>query len=121
MRDTSYFQEKEIECHCGCGFKEADPDFLNKLNTARHIAEIPFIVTSFCRCPKHNKAVGGSSTSSHLKGIAADILFKDFDSFFRILNSLRIAGFTRFGFNFDKMFIHVDSDTSKPNPALWRY
>lgn len=33
----------------------------------------PIIVTSGFRCPKLNKAVGGSSTSQHAKGQAVDI------------------------------------------------
>lgn len=33
----------------------------------------PIIVTSGYRCPKLNSAVGGSKTSHHVKGMAADI------------------------------------------------
>ena len=33
----------------------------------------PIIVTSGYRCPALNKAVGGSATSDHMKGCAADI------------------------------------------------
>ena len=33
----------------------------------------PIIVTSGYRCPKLNKAVGGSTSSQHMKGMAADI------------------------------------------------
>ena len=34
----------------------------------------PIIVTSGYRCPALNKAVGGSATSDHMKGCAADIV-----------------------------------------------
>lgn len=33
----------------------------------------PLVVTSGYRCPKLNSAVGGSKTSHHVKGMAADI------------------------------------------------
>lgn len=39
----------------------------------------PVIVSSGYRCPKLNKAVGGSSTSEHLTGNAADFTVVDTD------------------------------------------
>lgn len=40
-----------------------------------HFGE-PIVVTSGYRCPAVNRAVGGSSTSFHAKGFAADIKFE---------------------------------------------
>lgn len=40
-----------------------------------HFGE-PIVVTSGYRCPAVNRAVGGSSTSYHAKGCAADIRFE---------------------------------------------
>ena len=37
----------------------------------------PIIVTSGYRCPELNKAVGGSPTSAHLQGYAADLVPKN--------------------------------------------
>ncbi len=37
----------------------------------------PLIVTSGYRCPALNKAVGGSATSHHMRGMAADITAGD--------------------------------------------
>lgn len=34
---------------------------------------VPIMVTSFYRCPKLNKAIGGSSTSEHVYGSAMDL------------------------------------------------
>ena len=45
-------------------------DFLNDL---REAWGSPIKVTSGYRCPKLNSAVGGSKTSAHLKGNAADL------------------------------------------------
>ena len=45
----------------------------NILDPLREAWGEPLIVTSGYRCPKLNKAVGGSATSQHVKGQAADI------------------------------------------------
>ena len=43
------------------------------LDDARHKAGVSFVITSGVRCSSHNRAVGGKKSSSHLKGLAADI------------------------------------------------
>lgn len=90
---------------------------LELLDRARELAGIPFAINSGFRTAAHNKAVGGSVTSSHLTGWAADIavnpLTRD-----RILASLIKAGFKRIGIA--KTFIHADNDPLKPN-ATWYY
>lgn len=45
----------------------------NVLDPLRQAWGAPIVVTSGYRCPKLNAAVGGSKTSSHLFGYAADI------------------------------------------------
>lgn len=45
----------------------------NILDPLREAWGEPLIVTSGYRCPRLNKAVGGSATSQHVKGEAADI------------------------------------------------
>ena len=45
----------------------------NVLQPLRDIYGRPIVVNSGYRCPKLNKAVGGSKTSQHTKGQAADI------------------------------------------------
>lgn len=42
------------------------------LEAARGILGVPLIVTSGYRTPAHNEAVGGSATSDHPNGLAAD-------------------------------------------------
>lgn len=66
------FTKDEISCS-HCGLLNPDLNFLDKVQKARFCANTPFIVNSFCRCEKHNKAVGGKSKSYHLKGQAIDI------------------------------------------------
>ena len=50
-----------------------DKNFLQKLDRARDVAGVPFIITSAYRCEQHNKNVGGKPNSAHLRGYAVDI------------------------------------------------
>ena len=93
--------------------------FLARLQDARSVAGIPFIITSGYRCPKHNKEIGGKSDSSHLKGIAADILVHTASERFIVTNGLIKAGFVRIGVG--QNFIHVDMDVSKTQRLMWLY
>lgn len=113
-----YFKIEEFACSC-CGKNEIDPQFVKKLDDARRLARIPFIITSGYRCEKHNKEVGGSPNSSHLKGIAADIKCTSSAERYKILFALDLAGFKRFGIAKD--FIHCDMDNDKPQEVIWVY
>lgn len=120
------FAPSEFECNCGCGREEVDLGFLHRLQRARTIASIPFIILSGVRCPVHNANVGGSDDSSHVpsynedeRGHAADIVYNSSSECFIILNSLLDVGFTRLGINDGA--IHADDDTTKPEEVIWNY
>lgn len=82
------------------------------LDDARDLASTPFKVNSGYRCSVHNKNIKGSPTSSHLKGLAADIATPNSHTRYLILKALLNVGFKRIGIY--KTFIHVDIDTDKP-------
>ena len=105
-----YFKPSEFDCP-DCGENRMDFDFLEMLITARSYADIPFVITSGYRCEKHNKKVGGSKTSSHLIGKAADIYCPDVKTRFRIVYGLIQAEFTRI--EHGKNYIHTDTDPAK--------
>lgn len=113
------FTMDEVTCKCGCGYSHIDTIFVRKLIAARYIAATPFEITSWCRCPEHNKAVGGAPNSSHLKGEAVDIHVIDSNQRFWMLRSLVFAGFNRIGIGED--FIHVDMASLNPAFKLWLY
>jgi len=120
----NYFPTYEYVCNCGCGTDSIAKVLLAKLTEARVLAGIPFILTSGCRCKKHNKVEGGSDTSSHLSDeeiecTAVDIATHSSHARFKILEGLIKAGFTRIGIG--KNFIHADIDTSKPLEVSWLY
>ena len=114
----NYFSRKEEWCPC-CKQGGLLPDFRDKLNRAREIADIPFILNSAFRCEFHNKDVGGSCTSSHLVGCAVDIRCDNSHDRYLILNALIQVGFNRIGIA--KTFIHVDDDLTKPSGVIWVY
>lgn len=56
---------EEATCHCGCGLV-ASPEWLDWLQDLRDQVGFPLPFRSIVRCPAHNKAIGGSSTSVYL-------------------------------------------------------
>ena len=113
-----YMTPEEAMCKCGCG-KSTDINFLEQIDKARAIADVPFVVNSGARCYDQNTAVGGSLTSSHMKGIAIDIKCTNSICRYKILKGLIAAGFNRIGIA--KTFIHVDSDPNKASNVIWTY
>ncbi len=71
-----YFTEDEMACNC-CGEVVHNKVLEDMIDSARTRAGIPFVVTSWYRCPRHNKSVGSKPTSSHIKGKAIDIKYKN--------------------------------------------
>ena len=113
-----HFTRKEFNCPC-CGANLMEPAFLEMLDKARGIAGIPFKINSGYRCAPHNKNEGGSPTSSHVDGWAADINCIGSRHRFIMVDALREAGFERIGIRKD--FIHVDCDPQKDERTLWIY
>lgn len=122
--ESRFFKEYEWTCQDNCGANKVRASFLLKMDEAREIAQIPFVINSGCRCKAHNKSVGGSPTSSHISTddspcCAFDIAVPNSHARYVILSSLIKAGFTRIGIA--KTFIHVDEDESKPERVSWLY
>lgn len=69
---TPYFTRAEFACKCGCGFDTVDYELVAALHKIREYYGEPVTITSGCRCESHNRAVGGSAASQHLRGRAAD-------------------------------------------------
>ena len=75
---TKNFSIGEFNCKCGCIM----PDevlynvvkLVNQLQTIRDVIKTPIQINSAYRCRKHNKAIGGSVSSQHILGKAADIV-----------------------------------------------
>ena len=115
------FRPHEFQCcckyDCGRGFTQMNPDFIEKLEFARLLADTPFKINSAYRCENHNRDIGGSVNSSHMRGLAVDIRTPDSRTRFKVLYGLIKAGFNRIGIY--ENFIHVDDDTSKKPNVSW--
>ena len=113
------FTEDEFECKCGCGLNNMDSHFLIRLEKTRIIADIPFILTSACRCKQHNKNEGGEDDSEHLTGEAVDVettTSRDRDI---IVDAAKAAGITRRGIG--KSFTHLGEGKNKVKKVMWVY
>ena len=71
-----YFKVREFASKDGEDLIRISPALLDVLHDIRHHFHAPVIVTSAFRTKSHNKKVGGAKKSTHLVGIAADIMVK---------------------------------------------
>lgn len=120
-RLSKNFTSEEFACKCGCGYDTPNPELIRMLQAARDMYGKSMIISSGCRCIKHNRMVGGATNSAHITGKAADILTPTGIDRYLIIKALIQAGFERLGINFNKKFIHVDIDYSKPSPTIFSY
>ena len=70
---SNNFKIKEFQCKDGTDEVLIDSDLVNLLQKIRDHFKKSVIITSGYRTPNYNVKIGGSSTSYHVKGMAADI------------------------------------------------
>lgn len=92
-------------------------ELLNCLTNFEFYFKGDAIITSGFRTPEHNKEVGGSPTSSHLKGLACDVAYSNSKNAFLIIKTALDAGFKRIGVAKDH--IHLDVDEEKVQFCIW--
>jgi len=95
------------------------PSFLNLLQKAEKMAGFKFNYNSAYRTRAYNIKVGGVSNSAHLYGLAVDIKAASKAIRDKIVWAAKKAGFKRIGIGSN--FVHLDSDSSKPQYAAWGY
>jgi len=96
-----------------------DAEVLQMIDQARELFGKPVRINSGVRTEKRNQEVGGSKTSSHLKGYAIDVSCDNSADRFRLIEVLMLVGFNRLGIA--KTFIHVDNDPDKSKNVIWVY
>ena len=114
-----YFNRSEFACKCGCGFSDVDINLIGILNQMREEINQLIIINSGCRCEEHNKKVGGSKNSSHVKGLALDIKVLNSRYRYLIIVAAINAGINRIGIHSN--FIHIDIDKDKPEEVIFLY
>jgi uncharacterized protein YcbK (DUF882 family) len=123
---TENFRENEFACkHCG-----EIPDegisirLVTGLQSLRDELEHPITIISGFRCSIHNHNVGGSSTSKHLDGIAADIVtggkFPILDVFKKATVYFPRVGLYKSTYNPKTGSLHVDVYDDKGPLYWWR-
>ena len=77
--NIKYFKKEEFTCKCGCGLNNINLKLVKILDEIREYFGQPIIISSGCRCTKHNKEVGGVANSRHISGKATDIIVRNTD------------------------------------------
>mgnify|MGYP002700500222 FL=1 len=120
----SNFSLSEFACACGCPENHTKLGLLTALQEVRDIFGRGIKIASGYRCEFHNKGVGGSPKSSHILGLAADIVIPDSVYAFQLMKAIFDSGrFQRVGYGkmSGTLVLHVDVDLDKPQEVLWGY
>ena len=120
---TKNFKLKEFECKGGCDMPlevyENIIKLASQLQFLRDYTGRPITINSAYRCPDHNAKVGGSKTSQHLLGKAADITIqslKPAEVFVLIEDLIDMGHMLQGGLGLYDTFVHYDIRKTK---ARW--
>lgn len=110
---TLNFSRREFECKCSyseCIKFWMDEDVIHGVQDLRNILGVRLDVNSGCRCIKHNRDIGGSTTSQHLQGLAIDLFSAELNvlEIFEAALVVPIFKDGGIGIYFDDKFVHVD-------------
>lgn len=107
------FKVREFRCKDGSDKILIDDALVNYLQKIRDYFDAPITINSAYRTASHNKAVGGASSSQHLRGTAADIVVKG-------VTPLKVAQYAEYigarGIGRYSTFTHVDA---RPGLSKW--
>ncbi len=118
---TPNFRQQEFWCPC-CSVEKMDLGFIRRLQAARDVAGIPFVITEGggYRCLNYNRSIGSKDDSAHPKGEAGDIAITLL-TIYVIVAALIEVKFKRIGISQGRKFLHVDDDQTKPMECIWIY
>lgn len=114
---SKFFKDDEFQ-RVACTRSQINDDSLRRLDRAREIAGIPFVLTSAYRSPEHDISCGRSGSGAHTLGQAFDIACCSSVVRWKIVHAALAAGFPRIGIG--KTFIHLD-DSKISGPVIWLY
>jgi len=101
-----------------------EPEFVAKLDQARHIAAIPFKISSGLRSLEANQSIiGAVPDSAHLQGLAVDLVVENSHEVYLILAAGISVGITRYGIytNSENLptHVHLDMATDRVSEVVW--
>lgn len=103
-------------CSPACELSDMNDTFMDRLQTARTLAGVPFRINSAYRSVEYELSKKRTGKSMHCLGRAVDIKCVDSHQRYIILESLIAAGFK--GIGIDNTFIHVDD---RDYHLIWIY
>lgn len=101
----------------GVNKNKIDRKLYNMCSVFERLLDIDITYTSFYRTLEEELALGGTTTGSHLKGLAVDVSCPDSTTRYKLLFAGMASGFKRIGIG--KTHIHFDCDDGKPQPLVW--
>lgn len=108
---SANFSANEFACRCNrCQKIRIDEALVAQLQQIRDHFGKPVVITSGYRCPSHNLAVGGTSSSYHTKGQASDFYIKGVPPM-AIAQYAESIGVPGIGLYDD--FVHIDTRMKK--------
>jgi len=100
-------KRNDFACKCGCGFDAVDIELYQVLRGVKRRFRANLTINSACRCESHNKAVGGASSSQHIKGKAADFVI-DGAPPSQVASYLEMRYPNKYGIGRYNSFTHID-------------
>jgi uncharacterized protein YcbK (DUF882 family) len=121
---TKNFSIGEFNCKCGCDMPSEVlvniTKLANQLQFVRDNLARPITINSAYRCKTHNTSIGGSVSSQHILGKAADIVVSGLDPILDTYDYLddlmRTGEILQGGLGMYKTFTHYDIRKTK---ARW--
>ncbi len=107
MKLSKNFSDDEFACPC-CGEVKIENRLISKLQILRDLCGVPIYILSGYRCESRNKEIGGSPSSLHLYGFAADIYVVNMGYTQLLENVLALNIFNGVGINSNEDFLHLD-------------
>lgn len=115
--EVDYFSPSEFKaCVPSCSKEQMNSDFMKRLNKARRIAGLPFVLNCAYRSVEWDKQKGRTGNSYHCKGRAVDIRCLSDAHRAVIVAALIKAGFN--GIGIASRYIHCDDRQIK---SMWLY
>jgi hypothetical protein len=111
IRLSKNFKLREFRCKCGCGKALVDERLVEILQQIRDHFGKSVNINSGCRCSTLNAKVGGDPNSSHMQGMAADVVVKGVQPR-EVAKYAESIGVKRIGL-YDAGFVHIGSGEKK--------